>query len=155
YRLWPNQILIHASPAEPVALWHDGEGWKVVDSLGAVMQGVAAETYPDLVRVSGAEAPSGVPALMRALSVNGDVAERTSYAQRVSSSRWDIKLKSGTTIRLPADHSIDRAALELSELDADSSLTRRGVERIDLRVPGKAFLKPKRTVGETSSPAES
>lgn len=155
YRLWPDQILIHASPAEPVALWHDGESWKVVDSLGRIMQGLPAEHYPELVRVSGAEAPAGVPALTRALAANKDVAARVSYAQRVSARRWDIKLKSGTTIRLPADQSIDRAALELAELEADSSLTRRDIERIDLRVPGKTFLKPKRTVGEGSSPAES
>lgn len=155
YRLWPDQILIHASPAEPVALWHDGERWSVVDSLGRVMQGVSAETYPQLVRVSGAEAPDGVPALTRVLAVNRDVADRISYAQRISARRWDLKLKSGTTIRLPADQSLDRAALELANLEAGAALTRRDVERIDLRLPGKTFLKPKRTVGEGSSPAES
>ncbi|WP_370234901.1 MULTISPECIES: cell division protein FtsQ/DivIB [Henriciella] len=155
YRLWPNQILIHASPAEPVALWHDGEKWTVVDSLGQLINGVPPEQYPGLIRVAGTRAPDGVPALVRAVSFNQALGDRISYAQRVSERRWDIKLKTGATIRLPADHSIGGAAATLAELDARTSLTSRNLDRIDLRVPGKIFLKPTRKVGAGSAPAES
>ena len=155
YRLWPNQILIHASPAEPVALWHDGEKWTVVDSLGKLINGVPAEQHADLIRVAGKGAPDGVPALVRAVSLNAPLAEKISYAQRVSERRWDLKLKTGATIRLPADHSVGGAAATLAELDSENSLTSRNLDRIDLRVPGKIFLKPTRTVGAGSAPAES
>lgn len=155
YRLWPNQILIHASPAEPVALWHNGEDWKVVDSLGRIMEGLEAAQYPALVRLSGKGAPDGTPALMRALDRHDALAGRLSYAQRVSQRRWDLKLRNGTTVQLPADARIERAAIALAELDTTAALTARPVERIDLRVPGKTFLKPKRSVGADSAPAES
>ncbi len=155
YRLWPNQILIHASPAEPVALWHNGEAWKVVDSLGRTVEGLDPKDHPSLLRLSGAEAPDGVQALLRALSRNQDIVPEVSYAQRVSARRWDVKLRSGLTIQLPADAKIDRAAAELAALDARAELTDREITRVDLRVPGRAYLKPKRNAGPGSAPAES
>ena len=155
YRLWPNQILIHASPAEPVALWHNGESWKVVDSLGRVVDSLAAQDYPDLVRIAGREAPEGTPALMRALGRHDALEAQLSYAQRVSTRRWDLKLRNGVTVQLPSDGRIDRAAIELADLDRQTGLTDRPVARIDLRVPGKAYLKPERSVGAGSAPAES
>ena len=155
YRLWPNQILIHASPAEASAMWHDGTDWQVVDSLGRIMTGVPEDQREGLVRVAGVRAPDGVPALVRALDRNEKLATQISYAERISARRWNVKLKSGVTVELPADRSIDRAAAMLAELDADTQLTSRKIERIDLRVSGKAFLKPKREVGAGSAPAES
>lgn len=155
YRLWPDQILIHASPAQPVAIWHDGTEWRVVDSLGGIVTGANAEDHTSLVRLSGAAAAEGTPALMRALTRNASLSERISYAERVSKRRWNLKLRNGTTVQLPVDVRIDRASAQLAELDADAHLTSRAVERIDLRVPGKTYLKPKRTVGTDSAPAES
>lgn len=155
YRLWPNQILIHASPAEPVALWHNGESWKVVDSFGRIVDSLEARDHAELVRIAGKEAPDGTPALMRALRRHDALRQKLSYAQRVSTRRWDLKLRNGITIQLPADSRIDRAAIELADLDQSDGLTNRPVTRIDLRVPGKAYLKPERSVGAGSAPAES
>ncbi|WP_084397859.1 cell division protein FtsQ/DivIB [Henriciella aquimarina] len=155
YRLWPNQILVHASPAEPVALWHNGEEWKVVDSLGRIMTAADPKDHARLLRIAGKAAPDGTPALMRAFARHHDLAGKVSYAQRVSQRRWDLKLKSGMTIQLPSDARIDRAAVALAELDQSEKLTSRAVDRIDLRVPGKTYLKPTRSVGAGSAPADS
>ncbi len=155
YRLWPDQILIHATPAQPVALWHDGSTWQVVDSLGSIVSGAKAEDHTDLIRLSGAAATEGTPALMRALARNSGLSESLSYAERVSKRRWNLKLRNGTTIQLPADVRIDRAATQLAKLDSATGLLSRAVDRIDLRVPGKTYLKPKRSVGADSAPAES
>lgn len=155
YRLWPNQILIHASPAEPVALWHDGKSWTVIDSLGKKVDGLDPRQHASLLRLSGAGAPDGVQALLHALSRNDGIVSEVSYAQRVSARRWDLKLRNGLTIQLPADAKIDRAAAQLASLDASTRLTDRSVSRIDLRVPGRVYLKPKRNAGQGSAPAES
>ncbi|WP_300389883.1 cell division protein FtsQ/DivIB [Henriciella sp.] len=155
YRLWPNQILIHASPAEAVALWHNGESWKVVDTFGHIMEGLDPKEHTSLLRLSGAEAPEGMPALIKALSRNKSIISEMSYAERVSKRRWDIKLKSGITIQLPADAKIDRAAARLATLEQTAELTARDISRIDLRVAGRAYLKPTRSAGPGSAPAES
>ena len=155
YRLWPNQILIHASPAEPVALWHDGKSWSVIDSLGEKVEGLDPKEHASLLRLSGAGAPDGIQALLKALSRNQDIISEVSYAQRVSERRWDLKLRSGLTIQLPTDAKVDRAAAQLAALDTSANLTERDVSRIDLRVPGRVYLKPKRNAGQGSAPAES
>ena len=155
YRLWPDQILIHASPAEAVALWHNGESWKVIDSLGQTMTGLDPQKHASLLRISGAKAPDGMKALLSALSRNEPLVDKVSYAQRVSARRWDLKLRSGTTIQLPADAKIDRAAARLAMLDASDDLTDRDLARIDLRIPGRAYLKLNRNAGADSPPAES
>ena len=155
YRLWPNQILIHASPAEPVALWHNGTQWTVVDSLGQTVAGLDPQDHSSLLRLSGVGAPDGVAALMRALSRNEAIIGEISYAQRVSQRRWDVKLRGGLTIQLPADAKIDRAAAQLAALTVQSDITDRELARIDLRVPGRAYLKPERKAGPGSAPAES
>ena len=155
YRLWPDQILIHASPAEAVALWHNGESWKVIDSLGQTMTGLDAKQHSSLLRISGAEAPDGMKALLSALSRNEAIIDEMSYAQRVSKRRWDLKLRSGMTIQLPADAKIDRAAARLAALNTSDDLTSSALARIDLRIPGRAYLIPKRNAGPDSAPAES
>ena len=127
----------------------------MVDSLGRTVEGLDPKDHPSLLRLSGAEAPDGVQALLRALSRNQDIVPEVSYAQRVSARRWDVKLRSGLTIQLPADAKIDRAAAELAALDARAELTDREITRVDLRVPGRAYLKPKRNAGPGSAPAES
>lgn len=155
YRLWPNQILIHASPARAAAVWHDGEAWRVIDGTGQIMEGLAAQDYADLIRLSGAEAPAGVPALLRFLAEAGSVSERLSYAERVSRRRWDIRLRNGLLIRLPPDTSVARAAKELAALGGSARLTERSLARIDLRVPERTFLEPLDETDAAGVPAES
>lgn len=57
HRLWPDQVVIIADAAEPVALWHDGTEWTVVDGLGRVIPDEHADDHPDLVRIAGHGAP--------------------------------------------------------------------------------------------------
>jgi cell division protein FtsQ len=155
YRLWPNQILIHTSPARAAAVWHDGEAWKVIDAAGRTMEGLDAADYADLFRLSGASAPKGVPALLYFLAGVDDLAGQISYAERVSERRWNLRLRSGLLIELPADASVSRAAAELNAANATSSLTHRTLDRIDLRVAGRTFLKPSDNTGARRAPAES
>ena len=155
YRFWPNQILIHAAPAQASAVWYNGTEWQVVDSLGRIMEGVQASDYADLARLSGAAAPDGVPALLQVLDNVEGLEAGLSYAERVSRRRWNIKLRNGLLIKLPTDHSVGRAAAELAAFEASADLTSRSLSQIDLRVPGKTFLKPKELTGADEAPAES
>ena len=155
YRLWPNQILIHTSPARAAAVWHDGDAWQVIDTQGRIMEGMNARDYTDLFRLSGADAPAGVPALLGFLAQTDGLAAEVSYAERVSARRWNIKLRSGMLILLPADAGVSRAAGELMTLNASSDVIRRPLARLDLRVAGRTFLKPPEDSDADGAPAES
>ena len=155
YRLWPNQILINASPAKASAIWYDGDGQQVVDSTGQVMEGLSARDYSELVLLTGVDAPQGVPALLQFLARADTVRDRVSYAERVSRRRWDVKLRDGLLIRLPADASVKRATDELIALENATDLSQRSLTRIDLRVAGRTFLEPLDEQGASGTAAES
>lgn len=155
YRLWPNQILINASPAKASAIWYDGDGQQVVDSTGQVMEGLSARDYSELVLLTGVDAPEGVPALLQFLARADTVRDRVSYAERVSRRRWDVKLRDGLLIRLPADASVKRATDELIALENATDLSQRSLTRIDLRVAGRTFLEPLDEQGASGTAAES
>jgi cell division protein FtsQ len=80
HRLWPGQVVILADAAEPVALWHDGRQWQVVDGLGRVLPGARAEDHPELLRLAGKGAPEAAPLLTAALAAAPDINTRVAVA---------------------------------------------------------------------------
>ena len=145
HRLWPDQIVILADAAEPVALYHDGQGWTVVDGLGRIIPDARAEDHKELVRMAGQGAPSAAPILAKALSASPDIAPRVAIATRVADRRWDLRLVTGVTVRLPEDPALDAALDRLSTLQVRTALTQRDLSAIDLRNQGRVYLTPNGT----------
>lgn len=148
HRLWPGQIVILADAAEPVALWHDGAAWQVVDGLGRVLPGASAEDHPALIRLAGIGAPDAAPQLAEALAASPDISNRVAIATRVANRRWDMRLISGVTVRLPEDDFLTEALDRLGRLQVRTALTQRPLEMIDLRSHGRVYLKA--TAGASS-----
>lgn len=145
HRLWPDQIVILADAAEPVALYHDGKAWTVVDGLGRIIPDARAEDHKQLVRMAGQGAPSAAPVLAKALSASPDIAPRVAIATRVADRRWDLRLVTGVTVRLPEDPTLDAALDRLSTLQVRTALTQRDLSAIDLRNQGRVYLTPNGT----------
>lgn len=142
HRLWPGQIVIIADAAEPVALWHDGKEWTVVDGLGRIMPDARAGDYKALVRLAGQGAPTAAPQLVNALKKAPDVSARLAIATRIADRRWDVRLVNGATVRLPEDDAMDGALARLSTLQTRTALMQRPVTMIDLRNKGRIYLSP-------------
>ncbi|MEZ5998772.1 MAG: cell division protein FtsQ/DivIB [Hyphomonas sp.] len=142
HRLWPDQIVILADAAEPVALWHDGERWTVVDGLGRVIPDERAEDHPKLVRLAGRGAPEAAPELVKALAQAPDVSQGVAIATRINDRRWDMRLISGATVRMPEDHKLTGALDQLSKLQVRTALMYRPLKTIDLRNAGRVYLAP-------------
>jgi cell division protein FtsQ len=70
------------------------------------------------------------------------LAERVEALVRVDNRRWDLRLKDGSLIQLPA---VDEAAafLQLEQLDQRSRILELGFERIDLRDPSVVAVRPR------------
>lgn len=146
YRHWPDTVMIYADPAQPSALWYNGEKWAVVDSLGRQMGTVKAIDHAHLVKSVGVGAPEAIPALKTALAHMPALEGQVSVARRVASRRWDLELKTGAIVRLPADEDLGEGVKSFARMDAGGDLTRRALAAIDLRVVGKVFLTPDQTV---------
>jgi cell division protein FtsQ len=142
YRHWPDTVMIYADPAQPSALWYDGDKWAVVDSLGRLMGAVKATDHAALVKSVGVGAPEAMPALKTALAHMPHLERQVSVARRVASRRWDLELNTGAIVRLPADEDLGEGLKSLARMEAATDLTRRSLAAIDLRVIGKVFLTP-------------
>jgi len=141
HRLWPGQIVILADAAEPVALWHDGRQWQVVDGLGRVLAGARAEDHPDLLRLAGKAAPEAAPQLTAALAATPDIGARVAIATRVNARRWDMRFINGVSVRLPEDKDLQPSLERLARLQVRTALTERPLEMIDMRSKGRVYLR--------------
>lgn len=141
HRLWPGQIVIFADAAEPVALWHDGRQWQVVDGLGRLHPGARAEDHPGLLRLAGQGAPEAAPQLAAALAAAPDINGRVAVATRIGARRWDMRFINGITVRLPEDDDLEPAIERLAKLQVRTALTQRPLEMIDLRSNGRVYLR--------------
>lgn len=142
HRLWPGQVVILAEAAEPVALWHDGTDWKVVDGLGRLLPDASADEHGRLLRLAGRGAPIAAPELVKALAGVPDIEDRVAVATRVGDRRWDMRFVNGVTVRLPEDHEMEPALDRLARLQVRTALTQRPLDLIDLRSPGRIYLRP-------------
>ena len=141
HRLWPGQVVILAEAAEPVALWHDGRDWKVVDGLGRILPDAKADDHGHLLRLAGFGAPEAAPQLTRALAAAPDISDRVAVATRVGERRWDMRFVSGVTVRLPEDEALEPAMDRLAKLQVRTALTQRPLDMIDLRSRGRVYLR--------------
>jgi cell division protein FtsQ len=157
HRLWPGQIVILADAADPVAVWHDGRQWQVVDGLGRLLPGTRAEDHPDLLRLAGKDAPEAAPELTAALAAAPDISGRVAVATRIGARRWDMRLVNGLTVRLPEDSGLNDAVQRLAKLQVRTALTDRPLELIDLRSTRNVYLRlaraPAQEAPETTEPA--
>lgn len=155
HRLWPGHVVILAEAAEPVALWHDGKEWKVVDGLGRILPDARAEDHGGLLRLAGAGAPQAAPQLTRALAAAPDLDGRVAVATRVGDRRWDMRFVSGVTVRLPEDEGLEAALDRLAKLQVRTALTQRPLEMIDLRSRNRVYLRLAETATAALSPSSS
>jgi cell division protein FtsQ len=141
-RLWPDQITIIAETREPVALWRDGETWKVIDQHGEVFVQADMNDHLHLPRISGAEGNHAAPALLAALGDYPELAIRLDGAERIGGRRWDIRFEEGVDVALPADGEMGEALRALNFLQAQNRILELPVSRIDARHPDRFALRP-------------
>lgn len=154
HRLWPNQVVITASPATPTALWHDGVAWQVLDGRGRVMQGEAAARHAGLLKVSGADGAGAMPALNAALASAPSLEGRVQLARLVEGRRWDVLLDSGLVLRLPGEDDLDEALRRFEALNRAEQLADRPLRLADFRLRDRVFLRPlQRAVAEAGEGA--
>jgi len=149
YRLWPDQIQIHAYAAEPVALWSNGQRWAVVDMLGREMVGADIGAHATLVKLTGQGGSDAAPTLMTALKATPALKARIAIAERIENRRWDVTFDSGVTVSLPLDADLPEAIGRLAALQQTRKILDRPVKSLDLRLKDRIFIKPA-TAGSAS-----
>jgi cell division protein FtsQ len=133
-RLLPSTILIDVKSREPAAVWQTNGVMRVVDSRGGVIPEADPSRFPDLPLLVGEGANDAGETVIDLVRARPRLVERLEALVRVDQRRWDLRLKDGAIIQLPAVDE-ESALIQLDKLDQSQRLLELGFERIDLRSP--------------------
>jgi cell division protein FtsQ len=141
-RLLPDTVVIAVRERPGRAVWQRGGRLFVVDGQGAVIREADPARFPELPLVVGAGANEGAAQILPLVKARPRLAQRIEAIVRVDGRRWDLRLKDGGIIQLPAVGE-EAALIQLDRLDQQRRLLELGFERIDLRDPELVAVRPR------------
>lgn len=140
-RLLPDTLIVDVKEHDRLAVWQTGGHAYVIDSRGQVIQGADAGRYPKLPLVVGKGADQTAAEILPLLAQRPRLMTRIDALVRVDERRWDLRLKDGSLIQLPAVDQ-DSALIRLDALDQRERLLDLGFARVDLRTPEEVAVRP-------------
>ena len=140
-RLLPDTLIVQVTEHDRLAVWQAGGRNVVIDSHGAVIAGADAGRYPNLPLVVGKGAEQAAAEVLPLIAQRPRLMARLEALVRVDERRWDLRLKDGSLIQLPATDQ-DAALIQLDALDQRERLLELGFARIDLRTPSEVAVRP-------------
>jgi cell division protein FtsQ len=151
-RRLPGTIVVQIIERRPFAIWQDQGRFVLIDRAGAIVANEDVSAFKDLPLVVGEGAPAVAASLLDALDAVPDIRGRVAAAIRVGDRRWNLQLRNGITVMLPAGH--DAAALaRLADLQQSDALLDRRVLLVDLRLPDRLVVRPKPAPDAPASPS--
>ena len=139
-RLLPDTLLVRVVEHDRLAVWQlDGIN-RVIDGQGRVITGAEAGRYPNLPLVVGKGADEAADAILPLLAERPRLMSRIDALIRVDERRWNLRLKDGALIQLPALDQ-EAALIKLDALDQRERLLDLGFSRVDLRTPEEVALR--------------
>ena len=145
-RLMPDTVVLAVSERPRLAVWQDHGQSHVIDPEGAVIPEADPGLFVDLPLIVGDGAPEAAAAVLPELQARPRLMSRLDAVVRVDDRRWDLRLKDGSLIQLPAIGQ-DEALIQLDQLDQKDRLLELGFERIDLRDPEMVVVRPRQPPG--------
>ncbi|WP_395650721.1 cell division protein FtsQ/DivIB [Brevundimonas sp.] len=140
-RLLPDTLIVEVVEHDRLAVWQTGGKTFVIDANGKAIPGADAGRYPQLPLVVGKGADTAAADLLPLLAQRPRLAGRIDAMVRVDERRWDLRLKDGSLIQLPAVDQ-DSALIRLDALDQRDRLLDLGFARVDLRTPDTIAVRP-------------
>ena len=139
-RIWPSSLRVDVTRRQAFALWKQGAEARVIDAAGAQVTHARWNDFGGLPIVLGDNAGPQAALILSLIDRQPAVRARFVSATRVGDRRWDIKLKSGAVVALPAENT--GAAIDaLGDLQARYALLDRPLARLDLRQPGRLVVR--------------
>ena len=140
-RLLPNTLIVKVTEHDRLAVWQSGGRNYVIDGHGQVIAGADAGRYPNLPLVVGKGAEQAAGEVLPLIAERPRLMSRVEALVRVDERRWDVRLKDGGLIQLPATEQ-EQALIQLDAMDQRERLLELGFARIDLRTPDAVAVRP-------------
>jgi len=141
-RLLPNTLVIEVSERRPTAVWQLEGETRVVDANGTVIPGAEPGRFAELPLLVGAGANQAASELIPLVQRWPRLRDRLDAAVWVDGRRWNLLLRDGSVIQLPAE-GLDQAFVQLEAMDQAERLLDLGFARVDMRVAGNVAIEPR------------
>jgi len=139
-RMLPDTVLLSVVERKPLALWQTQGRFQLIDRNGEVILKEGIERFADLLVVVGEDAPAHAAALLDILQTQPQLMALVESAVRVGDRRWNVRLRGGIDVRLPAD-AAQQAWARLAEYEQSHGVLARDVRVLDLRLPDRLIVK--------------
>jgi len=141
-RLLPGSLVISVEESRHMAVWQHAGRTEVIDQNGLVLRGADPGAFPNLPLIVGVGAEEAAAEILPLVQSRPRLMAHLEALVRVDRRRWDLRLKDGGLIQLPAVGE-DSALLQLDQLDGRNRLLELGFARVDLRDPQMVAVRPK------------
>jgi cell division protein FtsQ len=141
-RLLPDTLVIAVDQRPLLAVWEHAGRTAVVAEDGTVVTQVDPGHFAGLPLVVGDGANVAAHAILPKLAGHARLMARLSALVRVDQRRWDVRLKDGALIALPATDE-EGALKRLDDLDRTSRILELGFARVDMRDPEMVVVRPR------------
>jgi cell division protein FtsQ len=141
-RLLPDTLMIAVKERRQLAVWQHAGKSVVIDDQGQVIREADPARFTGLPLVVGAGGAQHAGEILPVLAQRPKLMARLEALVRVDDRRWDLRLKDGSLIQLPAVEA-EAALVQLEQLDLRSRILELGFERIDLRNPDMVAVRPR------------
>jgi cell division protein FtsQ len=141
-RLLPDTLVLQVVERRQLAVWQHAGRSHVIDDHGQVIPEADAARFAGLPLIVGDGGNEHAAQILAAVAQRPRLKERMEALVRVDNRRWDLRLKDGSLVQLPATGE-EAALIQLEQLDQKSRLLELGFERIDLRDPSVVAVRPR------------
>jgi cell division protein FtsQ len=141
-KLYPDRLEITVVEKKPFAVWQSQGNFFVIAKDGTVIDPLSRERVRDagMPIVVGAGAEHQAQDFLAILDHFPAVRDEMVAAVWVAERRWNLRLKSGTDVRLPEEDA-DVALMRLVALDRDKRILSRDISVIDMRLPDRVVVR--------------
>lgn len=141
-RLLPDTLVITVAERERLAVWQHAGRVEVIDPEGRAIPEADPARFAALPLVVGEGANEAAGSILPLLVQRPRLMSRLEALVRVDGRRWDLRLKDGSLIELPAVNE-DSALIQLDQLEQKARVLELGFARIDLRDPEMITVRPR------------
>ncbi len=139
-RMLPDTVILSIEERRPLALWQNKGRFRLIDRDGEVIRGQAMERFLSLPVVVGPNAPALALEFLTMLQSQPELMGRVKAVVLVGNRRWNVRLKSGIDVRLPAAGA-KKAWARLAEYERKHKVLERNVQVLDLRLPDRLIVR--------------
>jgi cell division protein FtsQ len=143
-RLLPDTLVVAVVERRQLAVWQHAGRQVVIDDHGHPIPEADPSRFSTLPLVVGEGGADHAPEILPIIAQRPKLMGRMDALVRVDDRRWDVRMKDGSLIQLPAD-GVENALMQLERLDQRSRILELGFDRIDLRNPDVVAVRPRQT----------